>query len=186
MKQRIQKSLIKAVHGKEGNVTHLRRQLSLINKAMITTIDSFCLDLVKKNFHLAETDPDFRVGDQSELSILLQEALDEALEEEYEKITDNDSFRKLVEAFTGNRGDEELSQIILSIYRFILSFPDPIPWFSENIDKLNISREELKNSDWLEEIKRYFCSCCMVPRITSKEQQKYALNLTDLPCIWIY
>jgi ATP-dependent helicase/nuclease subunit A len=156
MKQRIQKSLIKAVHGKEGNVTHLRRQLSLINKAMITTIDSFCLDLVKKNFHLAETDPDFRVGDQSELSILLQEALDEALEEEYEKINDNDSFRKLVEAFTGNRGDEELSQIIFSIYRFILSFPDPIPWFSENIDKLNISREELKNSDWLEEIKRYF------------------------------
>jgi|LSQX01.1.fsa_nt_gb ATP-dependent helicase/nuclease subunit A len=156
MKQRIQKSLMKAAQAKEGNVNHLRRQLSLINRAMITTIDSFCMDLVKKNFHLADVDPDFRVGDQSELTILLQEAIDEALEEEYEKINDNDSFRKLVEGFTGNRGDEDLSRIILTLYRFILSFPDPFPWLWDSVEKLNIRGEELQNSNWLDEIKSYF------------------------------
>jgi len=123
MKQKIQKSLMKAVQSKEGDIKHLRKQLTLLNRAMITTIDSFCMDIVKKNFHLADVDPNFRVGDQSELSILLQEAVDEVLEEEYEKINNKENFRKLVEGFTGNRGDEELSQIIQSLYRFILSFP---------------------------------------------------------------
>ncbi|NLK64338.1 MAG: helicase-exonuclease AddAB subunit AddA [Tissierellia bacterium] len=155
MKQKIQKSLMKAVQSKEGDIKHLRKQLTLLNRAMITTIDSFCMDIVKKNFHLADVDPNFRVGDQSELSILLQEAVDEVLEEEYEKINNKENFRKLVEGFTGNRGDEELSQIIQSLYRFILSFPDPFAWLWENVEKLNIRGDQLQNSNWLEEIKSY-------------------------------
>ncbi len=155
MKQKIQKSLLNAYQNKDGNIKHLRKQLSLLNRSMITTIDSFCLDVVKKNFHLIDIDPNFRVGDKSELSILLQDSIDEVLEEEYEKINGNENFRKLVEGFTGNRGDDELSEIIQSTYRFILSFPDPFVWLSQSVDKLNIKGEELKNSSWLKEIKSY-------------------------------
>src|SRR5690606_8237696 len=86
MKKKIQSSLVKAYQGKKGNVKHLRKQLALLNRSMITTIDSFCMDVVKKNFHLVDVDPNFRVGDNSELSILLQESIDEALEEEYGNI----------------------------------------------------------------------------------------------------
>ena len=155
MKQKIQKSLVKAVQSKEGNIKHLRKQLSLLNRSMITTIDSFCMDVVKKNFHLTEVDPNFRVGDKSELSILLQDSIDEALEEEYSSINDNEDFRKLVEGFTGNRGDEELSEIIQNAYKFILSFPDPFAWLNASVDMMNITGEELKNSKWLEEIKKH-------------------------------
>lgn len=155
MKQKIQKSLVKAVQSKEGNVKHLRKQLSLLNRSMITTIDSFCMDVVKKNFHLAEVDPNFRVGDKSELNILLQEAVDEALEEEYAIINENENFRKLVEGFTGNRGDDELSEIIQVAYKFILSFPDPFAWLSENVDRLNITGHELKSYKWFTEIKSH-------------------------------
>ncbi|MDD4439467.1 MAG: UvrD-helicase domain-containing protein, partial [Tissierellia bacterium] len=94
MKKKLQSSLVKAVQSREGNVKHLRKQLSLLNRSMITTIDSFCMDVVKKNFHLADVDPNFRVGDNSELNILLQDSVDEALEEEYKKINDNENFRK--------------------------------------------------------------------------------------------
>ena len=105
MKQKIQRSLAEAIQNKDGNIKHLRKQLSLLNRAMITTIDSFCMDVVKKNFHLAELDPNFRVGDNSELNILLQDSIDEALEEAYEKIDADENFMKLVEGFTGNRGE---------------------------------------------------------------------------------
>ncbi|MDD2397385.1 MAG: helicase-exonuclease AddAB subunit AddA [Tissierellia bacterium] len=155
MKKKIQSSLVKAYQGKKGNVKHLRKQLSLLNRSMITTIDSFCMDVVKKNFHLVDVDPNFRVGDNSELSILLQESIDEALEEEYGNINENENFRKLVEGFTGNRGDDELSDIIQSIYKFILSFPDPFAWLSESVEKLHITGEELKNSKWFDEIKSH-------------------------------
>ncbi len=155
MKKKLQSSLVKAVQSREGNVKHLRKQLSLLNRSMITTIDSFCMDVVKKNFHLADVDPNFRVGDNSELNILLQDSVDEALEEEYKKINDNENFRKLVEGFTGNRGDEELSEIIQSTYRFILSFPNPFAWLSDSVEKLLITGEELKNSKWFDEIISY-------------------------------
>ena len=155
MKQKIQKSLVKAVQSKEGNIKHLRKQLSLLNRSMITTIDSFCMDVVKKNFHLTEVDPNFRVGDNSELSILLQESIDEVLEEEYSRINDNENFKKLVEGFTGNRGDDELSEIIKNAYKFILSFPDPFAWLNESENMMNITGEELKNSKWLGEIKKH-------------------------------
>jgi ATP-dependent helicase/nuclease subunit A len=155
MKQKIQKSLIKAIQEKEGNIKHLRKQLSLLNRSMITTIDSFCMDVVKKNFHLAGVDPNFRVGDRSELNILLQEAIDEALEEEYGSIDENENFKKLVEGFTGNRGDDELSEIIENAYKFIMSFPDPFAWLGENVGRLNITAEELKNSEWFLEIKSH-------------------------------
>ncbi len=155
MKQKIQKSLVKAYQNKEGNAKHLRKQLSLLNRSMITTIDSFCMDVVKKNFHLVDVDPNFRVGDNSELNILLQEAVDETLEEEYVNINNNEDFRKLVEGFTGNRGDEELSEIIQNTYRFILSFPDPFEWLACSVEKFHLTGEKLKNSEWLEEIKNY-------------------------------
>lgn len=155
MKQKIQKSLVKALQNKEGNIKHLRRQLSLLNRSMITTIDSFCMDVTKKNFHLTDIDPNFRVGDRSELSILLQESIDEALEDFYANIEDNENFRKLVEGFTGNRGDDELSEIIRRAYKFILSFPDPFAWLNDSVDQMNISGEDLKNSKWLEEIKNH-------------------------------
>nr|WP_312668312.1 UvrD-helicase domain-containing protein [Tissierella praeacuta] len=65
MKQKIQKALVQAVH--EGkNQKHIRKQLNLLNKANITTIHSFCLDVVKKNFHIIGLDPSFRIGDSSE------------------------------------------------------------------------------------------------------------------------
>lgn len=155
MKQKIQKSLVSSIQRKEGNVKHLRKQLSLLNRSMITTIDSFCMDVVKKNFHLVDIDPNFRIGDKSELNILLQEAIDEVLEEEYSNINENGNFKKLVEGFTGNRGDEELCEIIQNTYNFILSFPNPFEWLKENSDFLNITGDELKNSKWFDEIKSH-------------------------------
>ncbi|HHZ01693.1 MAG TPA: helicase-exonuclease AddAB subunit AddA [Tissierellia bacterium] len=152
MKQKIQKSLIKALQKREGNARHLRRQLSLLNRSMITTIDSFCMDIVRKNFHLLDIDPNFRVGDSSELNILLQEAVDEALEEEYAHIDENENFKKLVEGLTGNRGDEELAEITQNVYKFILSFPDPFSWLDENVDLVNITGDGLKKSKWFDEI----------------------------------
>lgn len=71
MKQKIQKALVEASNNGE-NVRHIRKQLSLLNKAHITTIDSFCMDVVKSNFHVLGMDPSFRVGDNSELNIVFK------------------------------------------------------------------------------------------------------------------
>ena len=59
----------------------LKRQAGLIYNARITTIDSFCLDIVRNNFTEIGLEPGFRVADPKEIKLLEDEALDEVIEE---------------------------------------------------------------------------------------------------------
>jgi ATP-dependent helicase/nuclease subunit A len=151
MKQKIQKSLVKSIKSGEKNKAHLKKQLNLLNKANISTIHAFCIDVVRKNFHIIGIDPNFRIGDPNEIDILLQESLDEVLEKAYGEKTEN--FIRLVEGFTKNRGDSELCDIIKDMYHFILSFPSPLEWLKESIDKLKVETGELENSLWMKAVK---------------------------------
>ena len=150
MKQKIQKSLVKAVQN-SSNKDHLRHQLNLLYKSNISTIHSFCIDVVRKNFHVIGIDPNFRIGDVNEVDILLNESIDEVLEKSYAE--KSAGFIRLVESFTGNRGNFELNEIIKDVYKFILSFPDPLDWLEDSVEMLNLSVEDLESSAWLEAVR---------------------------------
>ncbi len=150
MKQKIHKALIKALYSSKDK-EHLSRQLNLLNKANISTIHSFCIDVVRKNFHVTGIDPGFRIGDVNEVDILLQESIDEVLEDYYAEKPDG--FVQLVESFTGNRGDLELNDIIKDIYKFILSFPDPLNWLLDSVNMLSMSENDFESSLWVKAVK---------------------------------
>lgn len=147
MKQKIQKSLLSALQAEGGNREFIRKQINLLNKANISTIHSFCIDVIRKNFHIIGIDPNFRIGDTNEIEILLQESIDEVLENAYSQ--KSDGFIKLVEGFTKNRGDLELCDIIKEMYKFIQSFPDPLDWLKNSVDMLNMQERGLINSLWM-------------------------------------
>ncbi|MDF2677687.1 MAG: addA, partial [Bacillota bacterium] len=151
MKQKIQKSLMKSIKNNDGNKEHLRRQLNLLNKSNISTIHSFCIDVVRKNFHIIGIDPNFRVGDPNEIDIMLKESIDEVLEVAYEQKSED--FINLVESFTKNRDDLQLTEIIKDVYHFILSFPDPLNWLYSSVELLSLSDNDLKSSPWMESVK---------------------------------
>ena len=54
---------------------HLQKQAALLHKAQITTIDSFCLFVIRNHFHEIGLDPGFRVADEGELKLLQQDTL---------------------------------------------------------------------------------------------------------------
>lgn len=105
---------------------HLKKQLSLISTADITTIDAFCLKTVRNYFHLLNIDPDFSIMDTSELELLKDDAMDKLFEELYEK-NDKD-FLDLICRYTDGRDDGKISEKIKEIYNFIGSFPEPQKW----------------------------------------------------------
>lgn len=150
MKQKIHKELLKSIQGSK-NSEHLKKQLNLLSKSNISTIHSFCIDVVRKNFHVIGIDPNFRIGDMNEIDILLQESIDEVLERYYE--LKPEGFIQLVESFTGNRGDTELNEILKDIYKFILSFPDPLKWLLESVEMLRVSENNLNGSPWMKAVK---------------------------------
>ena len=80
MRERISQALSDAVDEQPENA-HLTRQLTLIHHAQITTIDSFCLYLIRNHFDEIGLDPDFRVADEGEVRLLKRDVLDEMLEE---------------------------------------------------------------------------------------------------------
>lgn len=120
---------------------NLQRQITLLNKANICTIDSFCLDIVKNNFYQLEgISPNFRIAETTEIEILKQEILEEIFEEKYEK--QEEDFSILINTYTSYRDDTPLKELILKIYTYIQSNPFPEKWLNEKIEMFNIKELE--------------------------------------------
>lgn len=136
MRERIGEAISKELE-KNPNNSNLQKQLTLLNKANISTLHSFCLNLIRNNFHQIDLDPSFRVGDSTEIALLRGEALDEVFEEKYNE--ENESFHKLVESYCNNKSDRALYDLILRLYNFSMSTPNPKSWLLQKAEDFNIT-----------------------------------------------
>lgn len=84
---------------------NLQRQQLLLGRAQISTIHSFCNELIKENFYKLNLSPELRIVDSSELTLLKQTAITNVLERNYEQ--QDQAFADLVEAFSSDRDDAE-------------------------------------------------------------------------------
>ena len=146
MRERILEAIYKKLDEQRGN-SHLQRQIMLLNRANISTIHAFCLEVIKNNFYEIDLAPNFRIGDTAEIELLKQDVLEDLLEELYEK--QDEDFLKLVEAYAGYRGDDALKEIILKIYNYIQSNPFPEEWLEEKVSAFKLDDEEdFANTIW--------------------------------------
>ena len=128
MRERISLRLSELLARDPSN-TALQRQQLLLSRAGISTVHSFCSELVRENFYKLDISPDFRISDDSEMAILRAEAVTRVLEDCY---AENDPvFFDLVEAFSSDRDDSRLIETIGRLYDFIRSHPFPERWLSE-------------------------------------------------------
>lgn len=147
MRERIAAAITKALET-NPNSKNLQKQLTLLSRANITTMHSFCLDVIKNNFHVIDLDPGFRILDETEGVLLKTEVLDELFEDKYE--AEEDEFLNLIDAYSDSRSDKKLKDIVLDLYRFSMSGPWPERWLKEKADEFNIStKDELFKSNWI-------------------------------------
>lgn len=151
MRERIAAAITKELE-RNPSSKNLQKQLTLLSRANITTMHSFCLDVIKNNFHTIDLDPAFRIGDETEGALLKNEIIDELFEDLYEN--DDEEFFNLVEAYAGSKDDEKLKEIILNLYRFSMSGPWPERWLKEKAEEFNIkSLDELNDTVWVKVLK---------------------------------
>jgi ATP-dependent helicase/nuclease subunit A len=133
---------------------HLQRQITLLNKASICTIDSFCLEVVRNNFYeLDNLSPNFRIADTTEIELLKQEVMEDIFENKYEE--ENKDFIKLINTYTSYRDDSPLKELILKIYSYIQSNPFPEKWLTEKIEMFNLSNkleDDFSTTPWGKEL----------------------------------
>src|SRR5262245_5395955 len=86
MRHRLQLKLAEAAAQCAGDAARnqwWQEQLALLDTARICTIHSFCLQLVRENFHLLGIDPAVKVLDDLQTRPLIEAALDAGLESHF-------------------------------------------------------------------------------------------------------
>lgn len=111
---------------------HIERQVTLLHNALITTIDSFCLYLIRNHFQEIGLDPAMRVADEGESKLLKQDVLQALLEQHF---ADGDpAFAQCVEFFCPGGRESVLEQHILKLHEYAESCPWPGQWLEERRD----------------------------------------------------
>lgn len=129
MRHRMLGALEKAV-AKNPESKHLRKQLRLINKAQISTLHSFCLQVVKQYAYLLEIDPGFRIANETEAALLRDDVLEAVLEEAYQG-EGADAVYRLADSFTSDRNDQAMEVLLNKLYDYSRVHPDPDQWLNQ-------------------------------------------------------
>lgn len=147
MKQRIEARLLSLA--KDAQDEAVRRRLydaaADIGGAGISTIHSFCQDVLRHNPHLAGLDPAFRVADEAEAAMLRAEALDAVIEAAHEKAETlgSDEIDRLIDLL----GDDRiLAEMIIKLYTFIVARPNPMVWLDNAVSAYGEAFDEFASA----------------------------------------
>ncbi|WP_317368491.1 helicase-exonuclease AddAB subunit AddA [uncultured Tyzzerella sp.] len=132
----------------------LAEQLVRINKAQISTIDSFCSKVVKTHFKSLDIDPNFRIGDKGELDILTDEALQNFLDKYYEE--NKEDFVRLVDSFTKGANDDKFKSVFLNLYFKSQNLPYPKKWLEKAYKQFDVvTQDDFFSSDIFKKLMNY-------------------------------
>ncbi|WP_342041571.1 helicase-exonuclease AddAB subunit AddA [Bacillus sp. OTU2372] len=176
MRHRIGEALEKAID-QNPESRNLRKQLNLLNKASISTLHSFCMEVIRKYYYLIDIDPGFRISDPTEAQLIRDEVMEELFEEEYGK-KENEAFFNLVDSFTSDRSDAALMDIVRSIYDFAQSNPLPDRYLEKIVAMYQV--EEIASIEELPFIDALLFDIKLQLE-AAKEMIKQALEITKQP-----
>lgn len=151
MRERISAAISARLAARPDDARLLRQQM-LLPCASICTIDSFCNDLVRENFHRLDLSPDYKILDAGELTLLRGEAADTVLEEFYQE--NDPAFTELLELVRKGRDDAELTDTVCRLYDYTQAYPFPEEWI-ENARTLCRTDLPEQENPWMAEIRAY-------------------------------
>lgn len=125
MRERISDALGARMEREPDNM-HLQRQMTLLHNAQITTIDSFCLFIIRNNFNDIGLDPGFRVADEGELKLLRADAMEALMEAHFAE--EDETFLRCLEGLHQGGDEKALAEHIQRLYDFSRSYPFPEKW----------------------------------------------------------
>lgn len=120
----------------------LEKQISLVNTALVCTIDSFCQYIIKNYFYaIDDFDPSFTVIDQNDNEILLTETVEKVVEGRYEEAAD-DVFINTVRMYSGWKSDDDFKSLIKALVKKALTHPQPEKWLDEVLFAYDVENEK--------------------------------------------
>ena len=196
MRERIGNAIEKLLEDDPEN-ENLRKQQTLLHNAQITTIDSFCLFVVRNHFEEIGLEPNFRIADPGEIKLLEMDVLNDVFEQEYARHSSaldageqEDAFLQLVDAYSDKRSNKAVKDMVAKIYTQSASNPWPKEWVQSLSKPYRVTnKEELLETEWMKGIFSYVRDNLMdMPgqlaglhevALSESGLEKYAMNIAD-------
>jgi len=151
MKERIAGALEAELESGRGE-GRLKRQLTLLERASICTLHSFCAEVVRAHFYRLGIDPAFRVADEAESLLLQSRALGEVLERRFEKSA---LAGRLADSWGGGTDDAALARLVLEAFKMARATPDPAGWLKSLAQRFEqVGRVPFDGLPWAAELKK--------------------------------
>lgn len=152
MRERISLAIEKKLEEEPDNGS-LQRQATLVHNAQITTIDSFCLYVVRNYFQTIGLEPSFRIADPGELELLKQDVARTVMEQCYQQRTEG--FLRLADRYATAKSDAVLVDFMMRLYEFSQSYPWPREWLAKLPSYYQLNEQTLHEQKWMQGLLRY-------------------------------
>lgn len=127
MRERLETRLSEAAQGDQ----RLLRQAELVSAAQISTIHSYCQQVVRQNFQHCGVDPQFMLADERTRAAYYRESMEKTLDQLYEQAREDRELAQLTAKFS----EREIALMLDQLYRFMMSRPDPMEWLERSAGK---------------------------------------------------
>ncbi|MCI8589890.1 MAG: helicase-exonuclease AddAB subunit AddA [Clostridiales bacterium] len=134
LKARMSAKLTEALE-KDPTNKHLSKQISSLSSAHIATIDSFCYEMVKRNYEKLGLPCRMRIAEEAEISLLKTKLMNSLLDDIYSGFIAFDDFSAFTEPFINDR-DDSLPDLFISLYNQLSSY-------ESGIESIKTTAEEL-------------------------------------------
>lgn len=159
MKNRLNQALAKELENPQNDRSFLMKQMNILGGASISTLHSFCLSILRQYFHQGDIDPGFSIGNDTEITLMLKETLEEVFEDEYQRAMAQNQeesenleldidFLDLIEKYSGNKNDQALKDTVETLYRFLATQPNPEDWCKKVLALFDCDKKSLELSVW--------------------------------------
>lgn len=151
MKERMEVRLKEAVNqSNQSDVQQdLIKQINGLPNAHIRTLHSFCLNVIQTFFYLIDFNPSFTlVTDETEITLMYEQVWQDLVAAIYENEFDSfnqDDFMDLLSRYSEARTDDGLSSLVIDLYKFSSSHPEPELWLRKITEETKL--DEFVGSD---------------------------------------
>lgn len=125
---------------KQPENRHLQRQMQRLYLAKISTVHSFCTDLLREYAYELDLPGDFRVVDETESGFLRERAMEEVLERAYSQGLEDPDFRSFVDTQGLGRTDRQVPQIVAKVYDASRCHLDPEAWLDHCVRSSDVNQ----------------------------------------------
>ena len=172
----------------EPSNRHLQQQMQRLYLAKISTVHSFCSDILREYAYRLDIAADFRVADENECRELQLRVLDSLLDHAYDVTIDDPDFQLFADTQGFGRDDRQIPDIILKVYHSAMCHLDPAKWLSwcediSNVDSLTDVSETVWGKYLIDDLHGYLelqisaLKNCLKRAIATEGMQKPVLLL---------